>query len=227
MPKNTVFLHATSAEELRRLSPALRARGYDPREAGEAELRAAGAPFVLDASRDPERALRLCRTLKSGPGGRSTPVLILFDETEPGALLAAFEAGADDCLSRPFDPRVLAAHVTAVWRRFEQGRPAPRALRAGPLSLDPASGQAALRGKPLELTATELRILELLMRRPGVTVLRATLLDGLRGAVKETFSRSVDTHIFNLRRKLGPAGRRWVVTAAGLGYRLDLPETGG
>lgn len=149
-----------------------------------------------------------CRRLKTDPRSRNIPVLMVSADERPEAALAALGAGADAFLSRGGDPRVLAAHVLACVRRY---RRAAEPLRAGPFIVDAGNFSATFKGRPLRLTPAEFGILESLVRRPGTVVRREGRL-----------SHIVETHVCNLRRKLGPAGRRMIATVAGVGYRLDL-----
>lgn len=150
-----------------------------------------------------------CRRLKSDPRTRDIPVLMVSADARPAAALAAYAAGADDFLARDGDPRVLAAHVLACARRY--GRRGCEPHRAGPFTVDAGNFSASFKGRPLQLTPAEFGLLESLVRRPGTIVRREGRL-----------SHIVETHVCNLRRKLGPDGRRLIATVAGVGYRLDL-----
>lgn len=150
-----------------------------------------------------------CRRLKSDPRSRDIPVLMVSADARPEAALAAFGAGADDFLARDGDPRVLAAHVLACVRRYGRRGSEPR--RAGPFAVDARSFSASFKGRPLKLTPAEFGLLESLVRRPGSVVRR-----------EGPLAHIVETHVYNLRRKLGPDGRRLITTVAGVGYRLDL-----
>jgi len=128
------------------------------------------------------------------------------------------ELGADDYLTKPFSPRELVLRIKAVLRR---GSPAREAgpLRLGGLSIDPGRHQVEAGGRPVELTATEFKLLQCLAENAGRVMSRGTLLDRVWGYSFDGYGRTVDTHIRRLRRKLGPLAGL-IETVRGLGYRL-------
>jgi DNA-binding response OmpR family regulator len=146
---------------------------------------------------------------------------MLSRENDPDAALKAFGSGADDFLSTPCDPRVLAAHVLACSRRYL--RAPPRVLRAGRLLIDPSHFSVTFGGRPVRLTPTVFLILEQLARQPGSVVRRQGILDQVRKFFDASLSHTLDTHICNIRRKLGPGNGRVIETVAGIGYRLNVP----
>jgi DNA-binding response OmpR family regulator len=149
----------------------------------------------------------------------STPVIMLTARGEDVDSILGLELGADDYLSKPFSPRHLIARIRAVLRRSE---PTPNAmnkvLTAGDLVLNTAMLSATVHGKPLELTGTEFRLLESLMEPVGRTQSREYLAERVLGRAYSAFDRSIDTHISNLRRKLGTAIE--IRSIRGAGYVL-------
>ena len=155
----------------------------------------------------------------------STPVLMLTARGDDVDRIVGLELGADDYLSKPFNPRELVARIRAILRRASS-RPARGAghdvLEVGPLSLNMSNQQARMAGTPVALTGAELRVLELLMREPGEVISRDALTEQALGRKLVPYDRSIDTHISNLRRKLNlETGRNpEIKNVRGSGYML-------
>ena len=135
--------------------------------------------------------------------------------------IVGLELGADDYITKPFSPREVVLRVKAVLRRRQgrRGADARRCSRSARIRLDPPAHRAQVRGKEIPLTATEFRLLRLLMERQGRVQTRAQLLTDVWGYAEDVDSRTVDTHIRRLRRKLGAEADR-IETVIGVGYRL-------
>ena len=150
------------------------------------------------------------------------PVIMLTARGEEVDRVIGLELGADDCLAKPFSARELVARIRAVLRRMaSEPQPVAGALAWGPLRLDLRARKAEVDGEDLELTAAELRILELLVRADTRTVSREELmLQGLGRRLLPT-DRSLDTHVSNLRRKLTRlTGHISIQGVRGAGYAL-------
>ena len=133
----------------------------------------------------------------------STPVIMLTARGDEVDCILGLELGADDYLSKPFNPRQLIARVRAVLRRSEKSvDTAVQSITVGPLSLNPASMRATIGETTLSLTGTEFRLLETLMEATGRTQSREHLSERVLGRALSTYDRSIDTHVSNLRRKL-------------------------
>ncbi|HJS89989.1 MAG TPA: response regulator transcription factor [Steroidobacteraceae bacterium] len=151
------------------------------------------------------------------------PVIMLTARGEEVDRVIGLELGADDYLAKPFSPRELVARVRAVLRRIATD---PQALASGvvswgPLKLDLRARRAEVDGTDLELTAAELRILELLVRADTRTVSREDLMQQALGRRLLPTDRSLDTHVSNLRRKLSKlTDRITVLSVRGSGYAL-------
>jgi two-component system response regulator QseB len=143
------------------------------------------------------------------------PILVITARDAVGDRVQGLDAGADDYLVKPFDLDELAARVRALVRRAE-GRAAPL-VRHGPITLDPATHQVTLRGRPVPLSGREFALLHALLARPGVVLSRAQLEERLYGWNEEVGSNAVEVHIHNLRRKLGADAIRNV---RGVGYTI-------
>jgi two-component system response regulator CpxR len=138
--------------------------------------------------------------------------------------------GADDYLPKPFNPRELSARIDAVLRRSRtempvERRPAER-LVVGDLSVDKGARVARRAGDPLDLTTVEFDLLDLLLRTAGRVVAREEMVQSVLRRAFSPFDRSIDTHISNLRRKLGPApdGSERIKGVRGIGYQYALQD---
>jgi two-component system phosphate regulon response regulator PhoB len=163
--------------------------------------------------------LELTRVLKRDPATSRVPIVMLTARGEELDRIVGLELGADDYISKPFSPREVVLRVKAVLRRFQQEESASERLVLGGIELDVAGHQLRVRGKEAALTATEFRLLRLLLERCGRVQTRGQLLSDVWGYAEDIDSRTVDTHIRRLRRKLGPEADR-IETVIGVGYRL-------
>jgi DNA-binding response OmpR family regulator len=152
------------------------------------------------------------------------PVIMLTARGEEVDRVVGLEMGADDYLAKPFSPRELVARVRAVLRRMSgETHPANGAMQWGPLRIDLRARRADVNEHDLELTAAELRILELLVRADTKTVTRDELMTQALGRRLLPTDRSLDTHVSNLRRKLAKVTTRISVQSVrGTGYALAL-----
>ncbi len=181
---------------------------------------------VLDLGLPGIDGLEVARILRRGAEGeRDTPIIMLTARIEDTDKIVGLELGADDYMTKPFNPRELVARVRAVLRRTTgAAAPAAELLRAGALALDIDGHQATLDGRPLELTPTEFELLAVLLRNPGRAFTRLELLDRVQGDAYEGYERTIDAHIKNLRAKLGdePRHPRYIQTVFGVGYKLGV-----
>lgn len=157
-----------------------------------------------------------------------TPIIMLTARIEDTDKILGLELGADDYITKPFNPREVLARVRAMLRRQQRsGDHANVAiLQVGQLRLDIARHDATLRGESLELTRTEFSLLQTLMQNPGYVFTRSELIEKALGHSYESIERSLDTHIKNLRRKVGddPKDPAYIHTVYGVGYRMaDTP----
>lgn len=151
--------------------------------------------------------------------GIQTPVLMLTARDAVEDRVQGLDSGADDYLVKPFMEEELVARVRALTRRGE--RPIQGVLSAGPLSIDGKARQAMCNGKPLQLGATEFRMLEFFMRNTGIAVSRDLLLERLWDYDFDGSSNIVDVYVSQLRRKLRRAGAGEVIqTVWGVGYKF-------
>lgn len=191
---------------------------------GEEGLRAAhnAAPhlILLDLMLPGIDGLEVCRSLKQTESLRHIPVVMLTAKGEEADIIAGLELGAEDYITKPFSPKVLLARIRTVLRRTEQVTSDSIApLSFGELVIHPGHHEVAVNGQPTNLTVTEFRILFLLARKPGWVFTRFQIVDAVRGEESDVTERSVDVHIFSLRKKLGSADCH-VETIRGVGYRF-------
>jgi two-component system OmpR family response regulator len=160
----------------------------------------------------------VCRRLRGD--GVWAPVLMLTARDEIDDRVSGLDAGADDYLTKPFAFEELLARLRALARRAPAER--PPVIEVGDLRLDPAAHRAWRGERELDLTAKEFALLELFMRRPGVTLSRTQLLDGAWDIAFERRSNVVDVYVRYLRDKVDrPFGRNSIQTLRGVGYRLS------
>lgn len=194
----------------------------DGREALEKAARLQPALVVLDVMLPGMAGTEVCKLLKRDPATASIPVIMLTARAEEIDRVVGLELGADDYVTKPFSPRELVLRVQSVLRRTEGAAEAgarPAVVQAGEITIDFGRLQATCRGKPIELTATEFKLLAALAKRRGIVHSRERLLDEVWGYETAIETRTVDTHMRRLRDKLGPAAD-CLETVRGFGYRM-------
>ncbi|ONK09314.1 response regulator transcription factor [Streptomyces sp. MP131-18] len=162
--------------------------------------------------------LDMCRSLTATS---QVPLLAVTGRSDEADRVLGLRAGADDYLVKPYGFQELLARMEAVMRRSSPTRREQRVVRMGPLSVNPAVRTAVLSGQPLRLTRKEFDLLHVLMARPGAVVSREQLMQCVWQESDTVHSRTLDTHVSGLRRKLGSTG--WIVTVRGVGFRLAQP----
>jgi DNA-binding response OmpR family regulator len=170
---------------------------------------------VLDLMLPGVDGLEVCRRIQAE---RPVPVHMLTARDGETDELVGLAVGADDYLTKPFSMRVLVARVRVLLRRT--GRGPAEILRAGPVEIDPAARRVRRRGEEVHLTPTEFDLLAFLARAPGTVFPRARLLREIWDWSDASRTRTVDSHVKALRRKLGPDLIR---TVHGVGYSLEAP----
>jgi two-component system phosphate regulon response regulator PhoB len=164
--------------------------------------------------------LEICRLIKRDPQTASIPLVILTAKGEEVDRIVGLELGADDYIPKPFSPREVVLRIKAVLRRSEgQEIGDANALEIGALRLDVPGHRLLVDEREVPLTATEFRLLKILMERCGRVQTRDKLLTDVWRYAEEVDSRTVDTHIRRLRRKLGLEANR-IETVIGVGYRM-------
>jgi two-component system alkaline phosphatase synthesis response regulator PhoP len=187
--------------------------------------------MVLDLMLPKRDGLEVTRIVRTDAALAATPILMLTARVEEIDRIVGLELGADDYVTKPFNPREITARVKAILRRAHgaDAPPLPEPpLTLHGITLDPAAHSVTRAGATLTLTRSEFDVLHLLMRTPGRTFTRGQILADALGEESESLERTVDSHIKNLRRKVEADPRRpqLIETVFGVGYRF-APEAMG
>src|SRR5205085_8484683 len=208
----------------------LQREGYDTIVAhdGQEGLRKAQmqAPDVilLDLMLPGLDGLEVCRELRSGERTRHVPIVMLTAKAEETDQVVGFSMGADDYVTKPFSVKVLLQRIKALQRRAESGAETADVIEHLGVRIDRVRHRATVDGAELDLTPTEFRLLECLLRQPGRAFSRAQLMDAAIGEGAIVLERTIDVHIKTLRRKLGSADL--IETRRGVGYRFREQREG-
>jgi two-component system phosphate regulon response regulator PhoB len=229
--KRMVFVVEDDADIARLVRHHLEGAGFQVRSfaaatsvLAEAEKHAPSL-FLLDIMVPGGDGFDLCRRIRQRPLLAMTPVMFLTAKTSEEDRVAGLELGADDYLTKPFSPRELVARVKAVLRRFE--RPlVPATIEAGEIEINTAAMTVTARGKPVETTATEFRLLAHLASHPGRVFTRDQLLDAVWRDTSFVTPRSVDVYVRRLREKIERDAEdpRFLRTVRGAGYKFEVPK---
>ncbi len=175
---------------------------------------------ILDIMLPDVDGLEICKAMRSSPELSQVPVIFLTARASEADRIIGLELGANDYIVKPFFVRELVARVKTQLRGPSI---APRVMRSGTLELDRNSCVVRLNGGELSLTATEFRLLEYLMSRPGVVFSREQLLDAVWGQDRAVTDRTVDVYILRLRQKIepDPANPKMIRSIRGFGYSFN------
>lgn len=174
--------------------------------------------IILDVNVPPPDGFEICRRLRQS--GDWTPIIFLTARQDVADRVAGLDSGGDDYLAKPFSLEELDARLRAVQRR--RGDERPTVLQAGDLRVDPATRSVRRGDQDIQLTPKEFALLELLARRPGEVVSRASIVDALYDFAFDARSNVVEALVRRLRQKVDlPFGRASVQTVRGSGYRLS------
>ncbi len=175
--------------------------------------------ILLDVILPRKDGFEVCRELRRA--GVRTPIILLTAKTQEAEKVLGLELGADDYVTKPFSPRELRARIKAALRRATGA--VPDIFRFGDVEVDFQKCQLRRRGKPVDVTALELKLLEAFVRARGRALTRNQLLDEIWGPGTFISDRVVDNHITRLRKKIEakPAEPRHLVSVRGIGYRFD------
>lgn len=195
------------------------------RDAGHARRLLQGLEFdmiVLDVMMPGEDGVSLTREIRERS---TTPILLLTARAETEDRIKGLEAGADDYLPKPFEPKELLLRINAILRRIPEPAPAPTVpnlLNLGGIRYDTERGELWEGDQPVRLTATEAHLMRIFSARPGEAISRAQLVEELGRDNGQAQERAVDVQITRLRRKLesDPKSPRYLQTVRGSGYML-------
>lgn len=177
------------------------------------------ALIVLDLMLPEIDGLEVCRVLRRDPATAAIPIIMLTARAAEMDRVIGLELGADDYVTKPFSPRELVLRIRKLLARAKSGDEPLAQLRFGALEIDVPRHEVTLEGKPIDLTATEFKLLEILARRRGRVQTRDRLLQDVWGYDNPIDSRTVDTHMRRLREKIGSAAD-YLETIRGVGYRF-------
>jgi two-component system phosphate regulon response regulator PhoB len=160
----------------------------------------------------------VCRELRSGERTRDIPIIIISAKAEETDQIVGFSLGADDYVTKPFHVKVLLQRIKAIQRRIEGVADPVDVVEHLGVRIDRVRHRAYAEGRELELTPTEFRLLECLLRQPGRAFTRHQLMDAAIGEGAIVLERTIDVHIKTLRKKLGASDL--IETVRGVGYRF-------
>lgn len=198
-------------------------------ESGEECLEKLGSEkpdlIILDLMLPGINGMEVCKHIKKIDYLKNIPVVLLAAKGDESDVIAGLDMGAEDFITKPFNPNVLLARIKTVLRHrahqtIHNGDDGEnRIISHGALVIDLSRFDTKINGKPVQLTLTEFSILKILARRAGEVFSREQIIDSVRGYECSVTPRAVDVHIFSLRNKLGALGKK-IESVHGVGYRF-------
>lgn len=178
--------------------------------------------MVLDIQLPRHDGWEITRRARADERLSAIPILMLTARVEDTDKILGLELGADDYLTKPFNPREVVARVRAILRRTQNAAPAPRVLESAELRLDLDRHQLLVAGAQVELTPTEFALMKTFMENPHYAFTRAELAERAMGYAYEGLDRTLDSHIKNLRKKIeaNASAPKFIETVFGVGYRF-------
>ncbi len=233
--KQRILVVDDDREIVRLLRAYLEQAGFQVLTAGDGEaalhvLRSAQPDLVvLDLMLPNRDGWSVTRVVREDSNLSDTPIIMLTARVEDADRILGLELGADDYVTKPFNPREVVLRVRSVLRRSQSGSGAAarqhRVLQIGELMMDVGRHEVLMKHAPVDLTLTEFRLLQTLMEWPGYAFTRNELIEQGLGYTYEGMDRTLDSHIKNLRKKIepDPAKPVYIETVYGVGYRLVGP----
>jgi len=194
---------------------------YDGEEALNLAIQRQPALIILDLMLPKMSGIEVCQILRSET---RIPIIMLTARTTEEDKIEGLDIGADDYVTKPFSPKELMSRVRAVLRRAgEEAEPKPVEVYFGGLTVNFIRREALVHGVVVNLTKTEYRLLETMVKEAGRTFSRSELIERVFGFEYEGVDRTIDVHVMNLRKKIEPDTEqfRYVVTVPGMGYRFE------
>ena len=183
--------------------------------------------IVLDVMLPDKKGFDVLREIRQRA---RTPVLMLTAKGDEFDRILGLELGADDYLPKPFNPRELVARISAIlrrsgWQSTNEAAPRPPVITSGDIEVDVGARAVSRSGEQLKLTSAEFDLLHIFVESPGLVVSREALVEKVLDRQFSAFDRSIDLHISNLRRKLGPRvdGSERIRSVRGVGYLYAWP----
>jgi len=176
--------------------------------------------ILLDIMLPGKDGMELCREIRQES---NIPIIMITARVEEIDRLLGLELGADDYICKPFSPREVVARVKTVFRRVH-AEPRTNNLVVGSISLDEETHQVMIGNQMLNLTPNEFGLLKIMMTRPNRVFSRSELINRVQGYGFEGYDRTIDTHIKNLRKKIGRQlpGQEIISTVYGIGYKFSV-----
>jgi two-component system alkaline phosphatase synthesis response regulator PhoP len=177
--------------------------------------------LLLDLMLPDKDGWDITRLVRSDPTLANTPIIMLTARVDINDKIVGLEIGADDYVTKPYDPREVVARVRARLRGQTAGT--SEVIQVGQLRLDTARMELEIDGQPIELTRTEFNLLKVLMEKSGYVFTRSELISRSLGSDYEGTDRTLDSHIRNLRKKIEPDPKEptYIQTVYGVGYRME------
>ncbi len=224
-----ILLVDDDEELLAALELKLRKEGFEVDTApdGEAAIENIQASLpdlvILDVNMPRMNGMDVCKALRSDDKTRDLAIIMLTARDDEVDRILGLEFGADDYVTKPYNPRELILRVKGLLKRifhFQDNPGASEYIQVGPLSIDLSRHEVQIDGQVVELTLTEFKLLSYLIKNPGRIKTRDFLLEQIWEYGDGVFSRTIDTHIQRLRSKLKEAGK-YIKTVRGVGYRFE------
>lgn len=177
---------------------------------------------ILDWNLPEMNGLQICQFLRSNPQIAKIPVLMLTVFGEVSQKVSAFETGADDYLTKPFDIRELLVRVRSLLKRGSTQEGSSEVIKLGCIQMDLSSHKVTSGGKHIPLRPKEFELLYVLLKSQGRVLTRQYLVERVWGYSSEPVTtRTVDSHMARLREKIGPQGANLIQTIPGFGYKME------
>lgn len=193
---------------------------YDGKSALELAQKDHPDLLVLDLMLPEISGWDVCRLIRKES---DVPIIMLTARDDSIDKIVGLELGADDYVTKPFDPKEVVSRVRAVLRRYERRTISTHLITIADISIDTERRTVSRSGSIIELTSTEFDLLHVLAESPGKVFTRMQLLDRIQGEAYEGYERTIDSHIKNLRKKIEPDSNhpKYLITIHGTGYKLE------